>query len=226
MEKYLYLTPDEYEAMVCISGQTPVTGFSKMKYPEIEERRKRLLKLFNKGFIVNTGESFAINSEWKDAFASIHSAKSTLHITAKNPEVPDLLVYVGKSCVLLENISTKTESNYRLSVWEPADLLQMLTDCVQFPRIRVELDEAEILRRADIPGGPEEGMNKVECSITKYPNGSEEALFSACFLKKDALWYVMKNSDDAKQLEMADSGTVTKILRWLLEVRLPMQGGF
>jgi hypothetical protein len=115
MEKYLYLTPDEYEAMVCISGQTPVTCFSKMKYLEIEDRRKRLLTLFNKGFVVNTGEAFVINAEWKDAFACIHSAKSALHITAGNPEVPDLLVYVGKSCVLLENISTKTESNYRLS---------------------------------------------------------------------------------------------------------------
>ena len=96
MEKYLYLTPDEYEAMVCISGQTPVTCFSKMKYLEIEDRRNRLLTLYNKGFVVNTGEAFVINAEWKDAFACIHSAKSALHITAGNPEVPDLLVYVGK----------------------------------------------------------------------------------------------------------------------------------
>lgn len=222
MEKYLYLTPDEYEAMVCISGQTPVTCFSKMKYLEIEDRRNRLLTLYNKGFVVNTGEAFVINAEWKDAFACIHTAKSALHITAGNPEVPDLLVYVGKSCVLLENISTKTESNYRLSFWEPADLAQMLTDSDQFPKIRVEQSEADILRRSDDSGMPEDGAEKFECSITKYANGSEDALYSARFLKKELLWYVMKNSGDAKSMELADSGTVTGILHQILDVRLPL----
>ena len=222
MEKYLYLTPDEYEAMVCISGQTPVTCFSKMKYLEIEDRRKRLLTLFNKGFVVNTGEAFVINAEWKDAFACIHSAKSALHITTGNPEVPDLLVYVGKSCVLLENISTKTESNYRLSFWESADLAQMLADSDHFPKIRVEQSEADILRRSDDSVMPEDGAEKIECSITKYANGSEDALFSAGFLKKELLWYVMKNSGDAKSTELADSGTVTEILHQILDVRLPL----
>lgn len=222
MEKYLYLTPDEYEAMVCISGQTPVTCFSKMKYLEIEDRRKRLLTLFNKGFVVNTGEAFVINAEWKDAFACIHSAKSALHITAGNPEVPDLLVYVGKSCVLLENISTKTESNYRLSFWESAALAQMLADSDHFPKIRVEQSEADILRRSDDSVMPEDGAEKIECSITKYANGSEDALFSAGFLKKELLWYVMKNSGDAKSMELADSGTVTGILHQILDVRLPL----
>ncbi len=222
MEKYLYLTPDEYEAMVCISGQTPVTCFSKMKYLEIEDRRKRLLTLFNKGFVVNTGEVFVINAEWKDAFACIHSAKSALHITAGNPEVPDLLVYVGKSCVLLENISTKTESNYRLSFWESAALAQMLADSDHFPKIRVEQSEADILRRSDDSVMPEDGAEKIECSITKYANGSEDALFSVGFLKKELLWYVMKNSGDAKSMELADSGTVTGILHQILDVRLPL----
>ena len=222
MEKYLYLTPDEYEAMVCISGQTPVTCFSKMKYLEIEDRRNRLLTLYNKGFVVNTGEAFVINAEWKDAFACIHTAKSALHITAGNPEVPDLLVYVGKSCVLLENISTKTESNYRLSFWEPAALAQMLADSDHFPKIRVEQSEADILRRSDDSVMPEDGAEKIECSITKYANGSEDALFSAGFLKKELLWYVMKNSGDAKSMELADSGTVTGILQQLLDVRLPL----
>ena len=222
MEKYLYLTPDEYEAMVCISGQTPVTCFSKMKYLEIEDRRNRLLTLYNKGFVVNTGEAFVINAEWKDAFACIHTAKSALHITAGNPEVPDLLVYVGKSCVLLENISTKTESNYRLSFWKPADLAQMLADSDQFPKIRVEQSEADILRRSDDSVIPEDGAEKIECSITKYANGSEDALFSAGFLKKELLWYVMKNSGDAKSMELADSGTVTGILHQILDVRLPL----
>ena len=222
MEKYLYLTPDEYEAMVCISGQTPVTCFSKMKYLEIEDRRKRLLTLFNKGFVVNTGEAFVINAEWKDAFACIHSAKSALHITTGNPEVPDLLVYVGKSCVLLENISTKTESNYRLSFWESAALAQMLADSDHFPKIRVEQSEADILRRSDDSVMPEDGAEKIECSITKYANGSEDALFSAVFLKKELLWYVMKNSGDAKSMELADSGTVTEILHQILDVRLPL----
>lgn len=222
MEKYLYLTPDEYEAMVCISGQTPVTCFSKMNNLEIEDRRKRLLTLFNKGFVVNTGEAFVINAEWKDAFACIHSAKSALHITAGNPEVPDLLVYVGKSCVLLENISTKTESNYRLSFWESAALAQMLADSDHFPKIRVEQSEADILRRSDDSVMPEDGAEKIECSITKYANGSEDALFSAGFLKKELLWYVMKNSGDAKSTELADSGTVTEILHQILDVRLPL----
>ena len=222
MEKYLYLTPDEYEAMVCISGQTPVTCFSKMKYLEIEDRRNRLLTLYNKGFVVNTGEAFVINAEWKDAFACIHTAKSALHITTGNPEVPDLLVYVGKSCVLLENISTKTESNYRLSFWEPAALAQMLADSDQFPKIRVEQSEADILRRSDDSVMPEDGAEKIECSITKYANGSEDALFSAGFLKKELLWYVMKNSGDAKSMELADSGTVTGILHQILDVRLPL----
>lgn len=222
MEKYLYLTPDEYEAMVCISGQTPVTCFSKMKYLEIEDRRNRLLTLYNKGFVVNTGEAFVINAEWKDAFACIHSAKSALHITAGNPEVPDLLVYVGKSCVLLENISTKTESNYRLSFWESAVLAQMLADSDHFPKIRVEQSEADILRRSDDSVMPEDGAEKIECSITKYANGSEDALFSAGFLKKELLWYVMKNSGDAKSMELADSGTVTGILHQILDVRLPL----
>lgn len=222
MEKYLYLTPDEYEAMVCISGQTPVTCFSKMKYLEIEDRRNRLLTLYNKGFVVNTGEAFVINAEWKDAFACIHSAKSALHITAGNPEVPDLLVYVGKSCVLLENISTKTESNYRLSFWESAALAQMLADSDHFPKIRVEQSEADILRRSDDSVMPEDGAEKIECSITKYANGSEDALFSAGFLKKELLWYVMKNSGDAKSMELADSGTVTGILHQILDVRLPL----
>lgn len=222
MEKYLYLTPDEYEAMVCISGQTPVTCFSKMKYLEIEDRRKRLLTLFNKGFVVNTGEAFVINAEWKDAFACIHSAKSALHITTGNPEVPDLLVYVGKSCVLLENISTKTESNYRLSFWESAALAQMLADSDHFPKIRVEQSEADILRRSDDSVMSEDGAEKIECSITKYANGSEDALFSAGFLKKELLWYVMKNSGDAKSMELADSGTVTGILHQILDVRLPL----
>ena len=222
MEKYLYLTPDEYEAMVCISGQTPVTCFSKMKYLEIEDRRNRLLTLYNKGFVVNTGEAFVINAEWKDAFACIHSAKSALHITTGNPEVPDLLVYVGKSCVLLENISTKTESNYRLSFWESADLAQMLADSDHFPKIRVEQSEADILRRSDDSVMPEDGAEKIECSITKYANGSEDALFSAGFLKKELLWYVMKNSGDAKSTELADSGTVTEILHQILDVRLPL----
>jgi hypothetical protein len=222
MEKYLYLTPDEYEAMVCISGQTPVTCFSKMKYLEIEDRRNRLLTLYNKGFVVNTGEAFVINAEWKDAFACIHSAKSALHITAGNPEVPDLLVYVGKSCVLLENISTKTESNYRLSFWESAALTQMLADSDHFPKIRVEQSEADILRRSDDSVMPEDGAEKIECSITKYANGSEDALFSAGFLKKELLWYVMKNSGDAKSMELADSGTVTGILHQILDVRLPL----
>ena len=222
MEKYLYLTPDEYEAMVCISGQTPVTCFSKMKYLEIEDRRNRLLTLYNKGFVVNTGEAFVINAEWKDAFACIHSAKSALHITAGNPEVPDLLVYVGKSCVLLENISTKTESNYRLSFWESAALAQMLADSDHFPKIRVEQSEADILRRSDDSVMPEDGAEKIECSITKYANGSEDALFSAGFLKKELLWYVMKNSGDAKSMELADSGTVTEILHQILDVRLPL----
>ena len=221
MEKYLYLTPDEYEAMVCISGQTPVTCFSKMKYLEIEDRRNRLLTLYNKGFVVNTGEAFVINAEWKDAFACIHTAKSALHITAGNPEVPDLLVYVGKSCVLLENISTKTESNYRLSFWESAALAQMLADSDHFPKIRVEQSEADILRRSDDSVMPEDGAEKIECSITKYANGSEDALFSAGFLKKELLWYVMKNSGDAKSTELADSGTVTEILHQILDVRLP-----
>jgi hypothetical protein len=222
MEKYLYLTPDEYEAMVCISGQTPVTCFSKMKYLEIEDRRNRLLTLYNKGFVVNTGEAFVINAEWKDAFACIHSAKSALHITAGNPEVPDLLVYVGKSCVLLENISTKTESNYRLSFWESAALAQMLADSDHFPKISVEQSEADILRRSDDSVMPEDGAEKIECSITKYANGSEDALFSAGFLKKELLWYVMKNSGDAKSMELADSGTVTGILHQILDVRLPL----
>lgn len=222
MEKYLYLTPDEYEAMVCISGQTPVTCFSKMKYLEIEDRRNRLLTLYNKGFVVNTGEAFVINAEWKDAFACIHSAKSALHITTGNPEVPDLLVYVGKSCVLLENISTKTESNYRLSFWESAALAQMLADSDHFPKIRVEQSEADILRRSDDSVMPEDGAEKIECSITKYANGSEDALFSAGFLKKELLWYVMKNSGDAKSTELADSGTVTEILHQILDVRLPL----
>lgn len=222
MEKYLYLTPDEYEAMVCISGQTPVTCFSKMKYLEIEDRRNRLLTLYNKGFVVNTGEAFVINAEWKDAFACIHTAKSALHITAGNPEVPDLLVYVGKSCVLLENISTKTESNYRLSFWESAALAQMLADSDHFPKIRVEQSEADILRRSDDSVMPEDGAEKIECSITKYANGSEDALFSAGFLKKELLWYVMKNSGDAKSTELADSGTVTEILHQILDVRLPL----
>ena len=222
MEKYLYLTPDEYEAMVCISGQTPVTCFSKMKYLEIEDRRNRLLTLYNKGFVVNTGEGFVINAEWKDAFACIHTAKSALHITAGNPEVPDLLVYVGKSCVLLENISTKTESNYRLSFWESAALAQMLADSDHFPKIRVEQSEADILRRSDDSVMPEDGAEKIECSITKYANGSEDALFSAGFLKKELLWYVMKNSGDAKSMELADSGTVTGILHQILDVRLPL----
>ena len=222
MEKYLYLTPDEYEAMVCISGQTPVTCFSKMKYLEIEDRRNRLLTLYNKGFVVNTGEAFVINAEWKDAFACIHSAKSALHITTGNPEVPDLLVYVGKSCVLLENISTKTESNYRLSFWESAALAQMLADSDHFPKIRVEQSEADILRRSDDSVMPEDGAEKIECSITKYANGSEDALFSAVFLKKELLWYVMKNSGDAKSMELADSGTVTEILHQILDVRLPL----
>lgn len=222
MEKYLYLTPDEYEAMVCISGQTPVTCFSKMKYLEIEDRRNRLLTLYNKGFVVNTGEAFVINAEWKDAFACIHTAKSALHITAGNPEVPDLLVYVGKSCVLLENISTKTESNYRLSFWESAALAQMLADSDHFPKIRVEQSEADILRRSDDSVMPEDGAEKIECSITKYANGSEDALFSAGFLKKELLWYVMKNSGDAKSMELADSGTVTGILHQILDVRLPL----
>ena len=222
MEKYLYLTPDEYEAMVCISGQTPVTCFSKMKYLEIEDRRNRLLTLYNKGFVVNTGEAFVINAEWKDAFACIHSAKSALHITAGNPEVPDLLVYVGKSCVLLENISTKTESNYRLSFWESAALAQMLADSDHFPKIRVEQSEADILRRSDDSVMLEDGAEKIECSITKYANGSEDALFSAGFLKKELLWYVMKNSGDAKSMELADSGTVTGILHQILDVRLPL----
>ena len=222
MEKYLYLTPDEYEAMVCISGQTPVTCFSKMKYLEIEDRRNRLLTLYNKGFVVNTGEAFVINAEWKDAFACIHTAKSALHITAGNPEVPDLLVYVGKSCVLLENISTKTESNYRLSFWEPAALAQMLADSDHFPKIRVEQSEADILRRSDDSVMPEDRAEKIECSITKYANGSEDALFSAGFLKKELLWYVMKNSGDAKSMELADSGTVTGILHQILDVRLPL----
>lgn len=222
MEKYLYLTPDEYEAMVCISGQTPVTCFSKMKYLEIEDRRNRLLTLYNKGFVVNTGEAFVINAEWKDAFACIHTAKSALHITAGNPEVPDLLVYVGKSSVLLENISTKTESNYRLSFWEPAALTQMLADSDHFPKIRVEQSEADILRRSDDSGMPEDGAEKIECSITKYANGSEDALYSARFLKKELLWYVMKNSGDAKSMELADSGTVTGILHQILDVRLPL----
>lgn len=222
MEKYLYLTPDEYEAMVCISGQTPVTCFSKMNNLEIEDRRKRLLTLFNKGFVVNTGEAFVINAEWKDAFACIHSAKSALHITAGNPEVPDLLVYVGKSCVLLENISTKTESNYRLSFWESAVLAQMLADSDHFPKIRVEQSEADILRRSDDSVMPEDGAEKIECSITKYANGSEDALYSARFLKKELLWYVMKNSGDAKSMELADSGTVTGILHQILDVRLPL----
>lgn len=222
MEKYLYLTPDEYEAMVCISGQTPVTCFSKMKYLEIEDRRNRLLTLYNKGFVVNTGEAFVINAEWKDAFACIHTAKSALHITTGNPEVPDLLVYVGKSCVLLENISTKTESNYRLSFWESAALAQMLADSDHFPKIRVEQSEADILRRSDDSGMPEDGAEKFECSITKYANGSEDALFSAGFLKKELLWYVMKNSGDAKSTELADSGTVTEILHQILDVRLPL----
>ena len=222
MEKYLYLTPDEYEAMVCISGQTPVTCFSKMKYLEIEDRRNRLLTLYNKGFVVNTGEAFVINAEWKDAFACIHSAKSALHITAGNPEVPDLLVYVGKSCVLLENISTKTESNYRLSFWESAALAQMLADSDHFPKIRVEQSEADILRRSDDSVMPEDGAEKIECSITKYANGSEDALFSAGFLKKELLWYVMKKSGDAKSMELADSGTVTEILHQILDVRLPL----
>ena len=222
MEKYLYLTPDEYEAMVCISGQTPVTCFSKMKYLEIEDRRNRLLTLYNKGFVVNTGEAFVINAEWKDAFACIHSAKSALHITAGNPEVPDLLVYVGKSCVLLENISTKTESNYRLSFWESAALAQMLADSDHFPKIRVEQSEADILRRSDDSVMPEDGAEKIECSITKYANGSEDALFSAGFIKKELLWYVMKNSGDAKSTELADSGTVTEILHQILDVRLPL----
>lgn len=222
MEKYLYLTPDEYEAMVCISGQTPVTCFSKMKYLEIEDRRNRLLTLYNKGFVVNTGEAFVINAEWKDAFACIHSAKSALHITTGNPEVPDLLVYVGKSCVLLENISTKTESNYRLSFWESAALAQMLADSDHFPKIRVEQSEADILRRSDDSVMPEDGAEKIECSITKYANGSEDALFSAGFLKKELLWYVMKNSGDAKSMELADSGTVTGILHQILDVRLPL----
>jgi hypothetical protein len=222
MEKYLYLTPDEYEAMVCISGQTPVTCFSKMKYLEIEDRRNRLLTLYNKGFVVNTGEAFVINAEWKDAFACIHSAKSALHITAGNPEVPDLIVYVGKSCVLLENISTKTESNYRLSFWESAALAQMLADSDHFPKIRVEQSEADILRRSDDSVMPEDGAEKIECSITKYANGSEDALFSAGFLKKELLWYVMKNSGDAKSMKLADSGTVTGILHQILDVRLPL----
>lgn len=222
MEKYLYLTPDEYEAMVCISGQTPVTCFSKMKYLEIEDRRNRLLTLYNKGFVVNTGEAFVINAEWKDAFACIHTAKSALHITTGNPEVPDLLVYVGKSCVLLENISTKTESNYRLSFWESAALAQMLADSDHFPKIRVEQSEADILRRSDDSGMPEDGAEKFECSITKYANGSEDALFSAGFLKKELLWYVMKNSGDAKSMELADCGTVTGILHQILDVRLPL----
>ena len=222
MEKYLYLTPDEYEAMVCISGQTPVTCFSKMKYLEIEDRRNRLLTLYNKGFVVNTGEAFVINAEWKDAFACIHTAKSALHITTGNPEVPDLLVYVGKSCVLLENISTKTESNYRLSFWESAVLAQMLADSDHFPKIRVEQSEADILRRSDDSVMPEDGAEKIECSITKYANGSEDALFSAGFLKKELLWYVMKNSGDAKSTELADSGTVTEILHQILDVRLPL----
>lgn len=222
MEKYLYLTPDEYEAMVCISGQTPVTCFSKMKYLEIEDRRNRLLTLYNKGFVVNTGEAFVINAEWKDAFACIHTAKSALHITTGNPEVPDLLVYVGKSCVLLENISTKTESNYRLSFWESAALAQMLADSDHFPKIRVEQSEADILRRSDDSVMPEDGAEKIECSITKYANGSEDALFSAGFLKKELLWYVMKNSGDAKSMELADSGTVTEILHQILDVRLPL----
>lgn len=222
MEKYLYLTPDEYEAMVCISGQTPVTCFSKMNNLEIEDRRKRLLTLFNKGFVVNTGEAFVINAEWKDAFACIHTAKSALHITTGNPEVPDLLVYVGKSCVLLENISTKTESNYRLSFWESAALAQMLADSDHFPKIRVEQSEADILRRSDDSVMPEDGAEKIECSITKYANGSEDALFSAGFLKKELLWYVMKNSGDAKSTELADSGTVTEILHQILDVRLPL----
>lgn len=222
MEKYLYLTPDEYEAMVCISGQTPVTCFSKMKYLEIEDRRNRLLTLYNKGFVVNTGEAFVINAEWKDAFACIHTAKSALHITTGNPEVPDLLVYVGKSCVLLENISTKTESNYRLSFWESAALAQMLADSDHFPKIRVEQSEADILRRSDDSVMPEDGAEKIECSITKYANGSEDALFSAGFLKKELLWYVMKNSGDAKSTELADSGTVTEILHQILDVRLPL----
>ena len=222
MEKYLYLTPDEYEAMVCISGQTPVTCFSKMKYLEIEDRRNRLLTLYNKGFVVNTGEAFVINAEWKDAFACIHSAKSALHITTGNPEVPDLLVYVGKSCVLLENISTKTESNYRLSLWEPAHLAQMLADCDQFPKIRVEQSEADILRKSDDPYISEDETEIVECSIKKYLNGSEDALYSARFLKKELLWYVMKNSGDAKSMELADSGTVTGILQQLLDIRLPL----
>lgn len=222
MEKYLYLTPDEYEAMVCISGQTPVTCFSKMKYLEIEDRRNRLLTLYNKGFVVNTGEAFVINAEWKDVFACIHSAKSALHITTGNPEVPDLLVYVGKSCVLLENISTKTESNYRLSFWESAALAQMLADSDHFPKIRVEQSEADILRRSDDSVMPEDGAEKIECSITKYANGSEDALFSAGFLKKELLWYVMKNSGDAKSMELADSGTVTGILHQILDVRLPL----
>ena len=222
MEKYLYLTPDEYEAMVCISGQTPVTCFSKMKYLEIEDRRNRLLTLYNKGFVVNTGEAFVINAEWKDAFACIHTAKSALHITTGNPEVPDLLVYVGKSCVLLENISTKTESNYRLSFWESAALAQMLADSDHFPKIRVEQSEADILRRSDDSVMPEDGAEKFECSITKYANGSEDALYSARFLKKELLWYVMKNSGDAKSMELADSGTVTEILHQILDVRLPL----
>ena len=222
MEKYLYLTPDEYEAMVCISGQTPVTCFSKMKYLEIEDRRNRLLTLYNKGFVVNTGEAFVINAEWKDAFACIHTAKSALHITTGNPEVPDLLVYVGKSCVLLENISTKTEPNYRLSFWEPADLALMLADSDQFPKIRVDQSEADILKRSDDSVMPEDGAEKIECSITKYANGSEDALYSARFLKKELLWYVMKNSGDAKSTELADSGTVTEILHQILDVRLPL----
>lgn len=218
MEKYLYLTPDEYEAMVCISGRTPVTGFSKMKYLEIGERRKQLLKLFNKGFVVNAGESFVVSSEWKDAFACIHSAKTVLYLTARKSEAPDLLVYVGKNCVLLENISTKAEFIYRISLWEPVNLVEMLTESVLFPRIKMEQDKAEILKRSENSDVPVEGTENIEYSITQYPNGSEEVLFSASFFRLEALWYILNNSVDAKRMEMADSRTVTEILQLLLDV--------
>lgn len=190
MEKYLYLTSNEYAVLLHLTGSKTVTGFS-IEFPEdVLVKRKLLFDMYRKGIVFNNGNGFSVSEEWQEVFGTIMRAQNVLWISFAEAEKPDILFYLcGEYAVRVENLTDAGHDLYRVSMRRAGDWQSELAEGELFPAVRTQQTAGELMDSR--LGVPDDGEAETIVTFALCRNGTGEVVERAT-LEKDHLIYYMK----------------------------------
>ena len=222
MEKYLYLTKQEYAVLLHLTGKKPVTGFSIDFFEDTLKKRQLLFDLYRRGIIISTGDRFEVSEEWKAVFESVHTAEYVMWLSFEDKEKQDMLFYLcGRQAVCMENLSGpqdgRTGGRYRITMQDTSALRAGLTEGGFFPHIRVNREDGELLDR--MLGAEDDQDSERICSVCFYRNGEPRWTERVTVEKDRFLYFVRTESALGTERRRAGRDEFERILERYFELR-------